>query len=159
MTAPTTLHEHGKKCRHREYYLTCDAFDMLLALAGDACQICGKGSRSTLVIDHDHECFSKVRGLLCPGCNVRMGRVDGGHRATSAELAYASDPFHARLTEQHYTKADRGAKLANTKIRLRASLIAQIHEIAKAEDRSAGSAARILIAEALRAREEKEKGK
>lgn len=157
MMAPTTLHEHGKKCRHREYYLTCDAFDLLLGLAAGQCQICGKGG--ALVIDHDHECFSKVRGLICPGCNVRMGRVDSGRRATSAELAYASDPFHARLTEQHYTKADRGAKLANTKIRLRVSLIARIHQIAKAEDRSAGSAARVLIAEALKAREEKEQGK
>lgn len=35
----------------------------------------------------------------------------------------------------------------------------KIDRVAKAEDRSAGSAARILIAEALKARDEKEKGK
>jgi predicted transcriptional regulator len=35
----------------------------------------------------------------------------------------------------------------------------KIDRVAKAEDRSAGSAARVLIAEALRAREEKEQSK
>ena len=47
----------------------------------------------------------------------------------------------------------------NFTFRMDQAMRAQIERVAKAEDRSAGSAARVLIAEALRAREEKEKGK
>lgn len=80
---------HGT-CHHLIYRLSCDQFDALLKRADRRCEICRSAEK--LAIDHDHT-TDEVRGLLCPGCNSRLARVDNGHRApNSAEAAYLATP-------------------------------------------------------------------
>lgn len=56
--------------------------ERLLAKQGSACAICGKVT-ATMVLDHDHACCLSThpnrrcgqceRGVLCAGCNPRLG--------------------------------------------------------------------------------------
>lgn len=105
---------HGICATHRNHRLDCAAFDQLRARAEGRCEQCGTPeadtSRGLLFIDHDarrevagHGNF--VRGLLCNGCNSRLGQVDGFRRfvqgapvwvqrpPTPAEQAYLARPF------------------------------------------------------------------
>ena len=60
----------------REYGLTIERYENLVAAQGGRCAICGAvtpgGGRHYLAIDHDHT-SGKVRGLLCNNCNVGLG--------------------------------------------------------------------------------------
>lgn len=73
-----TLPDHEKCATHEAYSLTCEELEGLLAECGRRCQICGIPSGETpagkLFIDHDylHGKWA-VRGLLCVGCNNRLG--------------------------------------------------------------------------------------
>ena len=69
------------KTRHRaktlaQYGLTPEDYDRMLAAQGGRCAICGTdnpgGQGNRLHVDHDHE-TGRVRGLLCQGCNARLG--------------------------------------------------------------------------------------
>lgn len=61
----------------RNYGITEEDYQSLLEAQGGVCAICGgtdwSGSKGTPSIDHCHE-SGKVRGLLCMGCNVALGR-------------------------------------------------------------------------------------
>lgn len=70
----------------RHYGITIAEYDRLAEAQNERCALCGeipKRRRSRkngepwrgLVVDHDHN-TGRVRGLLCMGCNVAMGRVD-----------------------------------------------------------------------------------
>ena len=57
----------------REYGITHDEYDAMLAKQYGGCAVCGKpeaGKR--LAVDHDHR-TGKVRGLLCENCNRALG--------------------------------------------------------------------------------------
>lgn len=83
----------------RRHGLTQQDWDGRLAAQGGRCAICGTGKpggRGTFHIDHDHECCPSlpscgrcVRGLLCHGCNTRLGDADWHRRA----LAYLSTDY------------------------------------------------------------------
>lgn len=65
----------------------------LLTKQGGACAICGTdapGARGWMT-DHDHK-TGKVRGVLCPGCNLGLG----GFRDSSAALRRAADYVEGR---------------------------------------------------------------
>jgi len=71
----------------RNYGLTLEAFDALLAFQGGGCAICGRTNADN--VDHDHE-TGRVRGILCFPCNVAIGLLqDDEERALSA-AAYIS---------------------------------------------------------------------
>lgn len=90
----TPLPPHPR-CTHKQYAMTCDEFESLLAAAQNACQMCSQPS-ARLVIDHDHgQGIWAVRGLLCAGCNWTLGRIENGRaRATKAAGTYLSTPWH-----------------------------------------------------------------
>jgi hypothetical protein len=50
-------------------------YDRMLEEQGGGCGICGKAPnpKRRLDIDHDHGSM-KIRGLLCPRCNILLGR-------------------------------------------------------------------------------------
>lgn len=77
--------------------LTCDDWERLWVRANGCCEICDSPpvGHKGLQIDHDHKTASSgVRGLLCPGCNSRIARVDNGHREpTERQSAYLANPF------------------------------------------------------------------
>lgn len=61
---------------------------------GEGCAVCGRFG--DVVVDHDHG-SGKVRGLLCPSCNVREGKGD------PAFNGYREQPPAGRLNLS-YTK-------------------------------------------------------
>ena len=78
-----------KECRAkqeaaRRYNATVDEINELLEKQEYRCAICGTHQDniqhesfkfSPLVIDHDHK-TGKIRGLLCPKCNLLLGHAD-----------------------------------------------------------------------------------
>lgn len=69
------------KCVRREYSIktrfgiTTKQYENMLHDQGYKCGICGKNQslfKKRFSIDHNHE-TGKIRGLLCPQCNVALG--------------------------------------------------------------------------------------
>lgn len=91
----------------RQYGITEAQYDALAEAQQGRCALCGvvpKRRRARmnglpwrgLVVDHDH-CTRRVRGLLCMGCNVAMGRVD--RIGLAAIAAYQAQPETAAVPE------------------------------------------------------------
>lgn len=69
----------------RNYRMTLEDYDRMLAAQGGVCNICGaepelpptriRDDIKVLVVDHDHV-TGKVRGLLCRQCNSRLGILE-----------------------------------------------------------------------------------
>jgi hypothetical protein len=68
---------------HKQYDMTNDEFDQMLAAQGGRCAICrtdeprsgGRGgANGTWHVDHDHA-TGKNRGLLCSNCNRMLGQA------------------------------------------------------------------------------------
>lgn len=72
------------RTRQRRYGFTAEQYAELLEAQGGGCAICGETNQSgrSLAIDHDHACCPDqnscgkcVRGLLCDGCNLGIGKL------------------------------------------------------------------------------------
>jgi hypothetical protein len=70
--------------RLKNYGLTADGYQALLAAQDHRCAICGAGSGwrhrqsgkpKRLAVDHCHE-TGKIRGLLCDACNTAIGKLN-----------------------------------------------------------------------------------
>ena len=59
------------KCR---YGIDCKEYEDLVKKQKGKCAICKKEYLKKLYIDHNHS-TNKVRGLLCPSCNMTLGLV------------------------------------------------------------------------------------
>jgi len=77
--------------RAAKYGLTVTELDKLLEDQGGRCAICQEASK-VWHIDHNHE-TGKVRGVLCPGCNVGIGHL----RESPEALRSAADYLEAFL--------------------------------------------------------------
>ncbi len=75
----------------KTYNITSDQYIQMLSAQNNLCGLCKQPERSVtkngtvmkLSVDHDHSCCAGskscgqcVRGLLCQGCNARMGYID-----------------------------------------------------------------------------------
>lgn len=80
---------------HRVYRLTCAQYDELVTRFDGACWRCHRAG--SIWIDHDHAIgLDAVRGMLCPECNSRLGRVDAGSLdPDELDTAYLRDAWHA----------------------------------------------------------------
>lgn len=75
-----------RKRRARSYGLTLEQYNFLLEKQNGLCAICGEPPTpgKDLCVDHDHSCCPDrnrscgkcVRGLLCHGCNMRLGQLE-----------------------------------------------------------------------------------
>lgn len=73
----------GKNKRlKRTYGITLDQYDKMFKEQDGCCAICGnpetsvfKGTVRALGVDHNHK-TGKVRGLLCTGCNIKLGILE-----------------------------------------------------------------------------------
>lgn len=71
----------------RNYGITMEQFDSMLAAQGGVCAICGgEPTGKNWHVDHDHD-TNAVRGILCNGCNTALG----GMRDNPAILRAAAD--------------------------------------------------------------------
>lgn len=70
----------------RNYGLTPEQYETMLATQSGACRICERPSVQTLAVDHCH-ITGRVRGLLCVSCNLGLGnfRDDTGFLARAIE--------------------------------------------------------------------------
>lgn len=69
-----------------DYGLTVNEFEAMRVAQGNACAICREPFTGTPHVDHDHA-TGAVRGLLCHGCNVGLGRFrDDPGRLESAAV-------------------------------------------------------------------------
>lgn len=77
------------------YGMTRAEYLEMLEAQGGGCAICGAtdaGAKKPFHVDHCHETH-RIRGLLCNGCNTRLGWFEVNAVAT---LAYVTDDYSAR---------------------------------------------------------------
>lgn len=102
--------QYSRKQQLRKFGLTIESYDTLLREQGGGCAICGKmvppssamhgfhDGAGALHVDHDHRCCADQsscgscrRGLLCPDCNLGLGR-------------FSDDPTLLRLAADYLEK-------------------------------------------------------
>ena len=75
----------------REYDITPEQYDAMLAAQGSHCAICPAtepGRRlSFFCVDHDHV-TGEVRGLLCHDCNLMLGNAKDSEERLGAAIRY-----------------------------------------------------------------------
>lgn len=79
----------------RTFGITVDDYRVLFADQGGVCAICGEpetlrdkfGTVRSLSVDHCHE-TGAIRGLLCTGCNVSLGRMNDDPQRLRAAADY-----------------------------------------------------------------------
>jgi len=72
----------------RQYGISPEEYDRILALQNGVCAICRKKpNRRLLYVDHCHR-TGKVRGLLCMKCNSALGLYEDDPNLTEAATAY-----------------------------------------------------------------------
>lgn len=89
----------------KNYHLTKEQYEAMLASQGGVCACCGKsetiiykrtGKAHQLSVDHNHE-TNVVRGLLCRSCNLFVWHIENDPKRLEAVLAYlAKHPPEAK---------------------------------------------------------------
>lgn len=77
---------HRRWRLQKDYGITVEEYDALMAKQGSCCALCGKASKK-LDVDHDHD-TGKVRGLLCRACNVALGNLGDSVAGLTRALDY-----------------------------------------------------------------------
>ena len=71
----------------RNYDLTVEQWDALVASQNGRCKICMETPTGKLVVDHDHRSGLR-RGLICRPCNVMLGMARDKVEILRAGAAY-----------------------------------------------------------------------
>ena len=79
----------------RQYGLTPEQYEAMLAAQGGVCAICGQpetarnrsGQLRALSVDHDHG-TGRIRGLLCASCNRGIGYLGDDLATLAAAMKY-----------------------------------------------------------------------
>ena len=80
----------------RDYGISLQDFEAILAHQGGACAICRERFTKTPHVDHDHD-TRVVRGLLCSNCNHGLGCFDDDIEIMEAAVDYLEcDPSTSR---------------------------------------------------------------
>ena len=84
----------ARKRRLTSYNMTLEDYNNLLETQAGVCAVCGEPPRDGVDfnVDHDHRCCPAgqscgkcVRGLLCHGCNMRLGQIESDLTGRSIE--------------------------------------------------------------------------
>jgi hypothetical protein len=95
----TVTKNQGKNLRNFYSIEAEQLIDIMLDRARQQCQCCGKfiklsseDKSQRAMVDHDHK-TGLLRGVVCPSCNLRIGRSEReGKAATHEILAYLAFP-------------------------------------------------------------------
>ncbi len=69
----------------RNYGITVKQYDQMVEDQNGTCAICGFSEfNKRLAVDHDH-ITGQIRGLLCAGCNTRLGILENDEFCTKAK--------------------------------------------------------------------------
>jgi hypothetical protein len=113
----------------REFGITLEQYDAMLAEQGGCCAICGqppaivgyrasrrpgRPTRPILVVDHDHQ-TGKIRGLLCIHCNRGLGFFKDSPELLRFALKYMEEA-EARAPHEAATCRARPSKLTDGEI-------------------------------------------
>lgn len=95
------LNPGHENCRHMDYLLGCNEYEVLLDRAHGLCEICEipgfRNARRKLFIDHDSRIGRwAVRGLLCQNCNFDVQRLTGPEFDR-----YLARPFYLDVLRVH----------------------------------------------------------
>jgi len=85
-----TTEQNVMNRRKRLYGVNSDDYYDLLEKQKYKCAICGRHKdefKFSLCVDHDHK-TGKVRGLLCHGCNVGIGRMEDNIESLKNAINY-----------------------------------------------------------------------
>ncbi len=81
-----------KQLLKREYSMTLEQFEAMLATQKGVCALCGKdGGKRGLSVDHDHD-TGGIRGLLCTRCNVALGVIGDNIEGVQKVMEYLRKP-------------------------------------------------------------------
>lgn len=90
-TTPAQLARRASALRAR-YGITMEEYDAIQARQMGFCAICKRafGRTRHLVVDHDHSLSGRaaVRGLLCQGCNRKLGWYEACKKDIQRYLRY-----------------------------------------------------------------------
>lgn len=76
-------------------------YEAMLEAQGGRCAICLREPTESRRLDMDHDHFTmRLRGLLCPECNLRIGARKGASAPTSSWLRAAADYLDAPPAER-----------------------------------------------------------
>jgi predicted methyltransferase len=82
--------EHiAERRRSQRYNLTPEDYAAMYAAINGCCTICGI-PQDVLAVDHDHK-TTKVRGLLCKGCNLGLGGFKDDTELLAKAIVYLSN--------------------------------------------------------------------
>jgi hypothetical protein len=62
----------NEEFRLRQYQLTTDQHEAMIAAQNGVCAICGQPDKTRLAVDHCHQ-TRRLRGMLCRPCNLGLG--------------------------------------------------------------------------------------
>ena len=71
----------------RNYSISIEEYNELFTKQGGVCAICGRESKKSLGVDHEHK-TGKVRGLLCSNCNTAIGQLNDDPKLLLKAIAY-----------------------------------------------------------------------
>ena len=77
--------------KFKRYQLTEEKYHAMRKEQGQKCAMCQRPFRESpksIHIDHDHK-TGQVRGILCDGCNLFLGRIESPSYATKLEMAFS----------------------------------------------------------------------
>lgn len=90
----------------RNYGITLEEYDEMVAIQGGRCAICNKVPTSTghtskrLAVDHCHA-TGVVRGLLCHRCNITIGMIEDRPELLDRMRRYLGKHAQLRLVEKN----------------------------------------------------------
>lgn len=92
----------------RQYGISADDYDALLAFQGGKCAICHGGTTKRFFhVDHDHK-TGEVRGLLCFLCNVGLSQFRDKVENLRAAVRYREAPPFRRLRAKQEQERTQG---------------------------------------------------
>ena len=75
---------------NKKYKITPLQYRQIFLAQDRVCKVCGKSSKGTLHVDHDHV-SGKIRGLLCSKCNTMLGLSDESIETLNKAIQYIKE--------------------------------------------------------------------